>query len=95
MPDIIGDKESWVAIPSQDPGIIFGRMHEPKNWSKAMVPDDAHTSLVLDCFCSSGDAIWRLDDAEIAGSYIDDLVDKLKFFYREEVEGWTAVRTIL
>jgi protoporphyrinogen oxidase len=59
-----------------------------------MVPDDEHTSLVLECFCSRGDAIWRLEDAEIATRCVDDLVDKLKFFEREEVEGWTAVRTI-
>jgi protoporphyrinogen oxidase len=85
-------KDTWLYV--QDPDIIFGRIHEPKNWSKAMVPDDNHTSLVLECFCSRGDAIWRLDDAEIARCCVDDLVDKLKFFDRDEVEGWTAVRTI-
>jgi protoporphyrinogen oxidase len=85
-------EDTWLYV--QDPDIIFGRIHEPKNWSKAMVPDDEHTSLVLECFCSLGDAIWQLEDAEIVRCCIDDLVDKLKFFDREEVEGWTAVRTI-
>jgi hypothetical protein len=61
---------------------------------QAMVPDDAHTSLVLECFCSRGDAIWRLDDAEVAARCIDDSVDKLKFFHRDEVKGRTAFRTI-
>jgi protoporphyrinogen oxidase len=59
-----------------------------------MVPDDEHTSLVLECFCSRGDAIWRLDNAQIAERCIDNLVKKLKFFDREEVKGWTAVRTV-
>jgi protoporphyrinogen oxidase len=85
-------QDTWLYV--QDPDIMFGRIHEPKNWSRAMVPDDEHTSLVLECFCSRGDAIWRLENAEIAQRCINDLVDKLKFFDREEVEGWTAVRTI-
>jgi protoporphyrinogen oxidase len=59
-----------------------------------MVPDDEHTSLVLECFCSRGDKIWRLEDAEIAERCVDDLVHKLKFFDREEVVGWTVVRTV-
>jgi protoporphyrinogen oxidase len=49
-------KDTWLYV--QDEHILFGRLHEPKNWSRAMVPDDGHTSLVLECFCAVGDAIW-------------------------------------
>lgn len=50
-----------------------------------MVPDNDHTSLVLEVFCTAGD--------EIAQRCIDDLVDKLNFVKREEVENWTVIRT--
>jgi len=33
--------DTWLYI--QDPDIIFGRMHEPKNWSAAMVADSNRT----------------------------------------------------
>jgi protoporphyrinogen oxidase len=84
-------KDTWLYI--QDSNILFGRMHEPKNWSRDMVPDDEHTSLVLECFCTCGDEIWNLSDEEIQERCVRDLVDKLGFINEEEVEGATIVRT--
>jgi protoporphyrinogen oxidase len=83
--------DTWLYI--QDSDIIFGRFHEPRNWSPDMVPDDEHTSLVLECFCSLGDEIWSLSDEEIAERCVRDLVDKLKFIEQQEYEGATVVRT--
>jgi protoporphyrinogen oxidase len=84
-------RDTWLYV--QDESILFGRLHEPKNWSPAMVPDDEHTSLVLECFCSAGDAIWSLSDDQVAQRCIDDLVGKLRFIAPEDVEGWNVVRT--
>ena len=84
--------DTWLYI--QDLEILFGRMHEPKNWSPAMVPDDEHTSLVLECFCSRGDAIWQMTDDEIAQRCIDDLADQLGFIEAREVVGTRVVRTV-
>jgi protoporphyrinogen oxidase len=84
--------DTWLYV--QDKDIIFGRIHEPKNWSKAMVPDDDHTSLVLECFCARGDDIWSMKDEEIADRCISDLVNKLRFIDRSEVVGFQAVRTV-
>jgi protoporphyrinogen oxidase len=84
-------EDTWLYV--QDEAIIFGRLHEPKNWSKAMVPDDDHTSLVLECFCTAGDAVWAMSDDEIAKTCIKDLVEKLRFLNGAEVEGWNVVRT--
>lgn len=84
-------KDTWLYI--QDSNVLFGRMHEPKNWSRDMVPDDDHTSLVLECFCTCGDEIWNLSDEEIQERCVRDLVDKLGFINEEEVEGATIVRT--
>jgi len=83
--------DTWLYI--QDADILFGRFHEPKNWSRDMVPDDEHTSLVLECFCSLNDSIWSMSDEAIAARCVDDLVDKLKFIRRDEYEGSTVVRT--
>ena len=84
-------RDTWLYI--QDENIVFGRLHEPKNWSRAMVPDDEHTSLVLECFCTVGDSIWSLSDDDVAKRCVSDLVEKLKFFARDEVEGWNVIRT--
>ena len=84
-------EDTWLYV--QDQEILFGRIHEPKNWSAAMVPDDDHTSLVLECFCSAGDNIWSMTDDEIADRCVDDLVTKLKFLDRSEVDGAQVIRT--
>ncbi len=83
--------DTWLYI--QDSDILFGRMHEPKNWSKDMVPDDDHTSLVLECFCTMGDEIWTMSDDQIQERCVRDLVDKLNFISEDEVEGASIVRT--
>ena len=83
--------DTWLYI--QDSDILFGRFHEPKNWSRDMVPDEEHTSLVLECFCTAGDDIWNMTDEEISERCVRDLVDKLKFIKQEEYEGSTVVRT--
>jgi protoporphyrinogen oxidase len=84
-------RDTWLYVQNED--IIFGRLHEPKNWSKAMVPDEDHTSLVLECFCTAGDAIWSQTDDQVAQRCIRDLADKLHFIKDAEVEGWQVVRT--
>ena len=83
--------DTWVYV--QDRGVIFGRLHEPKNWSAEMVPSPAKTSLVLECFCTAGDEIWSLDDATIARRCISDLDDKVGMLESRHVAGWTVVRT--
>lgn len=84
--------DTWLYI--QDQEILFGRMHEPKNWSAAMVPDAEHTSLVLECFCTRGDHIWQMEDDAIAKRCVRDLVDKLGFIAEDEVVGAQVVRTL-
>ena len=84
-------KDTWLYL--QDEDLIFGRLHEPKNWSVDMVPDNDHTSLVLEVFCTAGDKLWSLSDDEVAQRCVDDLVDKLHFVTRDEVDGWAVIRT--
>jgi len=83
--------DTWLYI--QDSDILFGRFHEPKNWSSDMVPDDEHTSLVLECFCTAGDEIWSMSDDQIAARCVSDLVNKLQFIKQDEYEGAKIIRT--
>jgi protoporphyrinogen oxidase len=83
--------DTWLYV--QDEDVLFGRLHEPKNWSKAMVPDGERTSLVLECFCTRGDALWNMSDEQIVQRCVRDLVDKLKFVRDEEFEDAAVVRT--
>lgn len=84
--------DTWLYV--QDEDILFGRMHEPKNWSPAMVPDQATTSLVLECFCTKDDHIWNMSDEEIGRQCVEDLEKKLKFIDAEEVIDFACVRTL-
>jgi protoporphyrinogen oxidase len=83
--------DTWLYIQDQD--IIFGRMHEPKNWSPAMVADDDHTSLVLECFCTKGDHIWTMSDEALGRRCVQDLVEKLNFIEERDVEDVLVIRT--
>ena len=83
--------DTWLYV--QDEDVLFGRLHEPKNWSRAMVPDDEHTSVVLECFCTRGDSVWRMTDEQIVQRCLRDLVDKLGFVRDEEYEDAVVVRT--
>jgi protoporphyrinogen oxidase len=84
--------DTWLYI--QDEDILFGRLHEPKNWSVAMVPDQSTTSLVLECFCTKDDHIWSMSDEEIGQRCIEDLQNKLKFIDSSEVIDFACIRTL-
>lgn len=83
-------KDTWLYV--HDRNILFGRFHEPKNWSPAMVPSDEHTSLVIEYFCSFGDEIWSMSEDELVEQSVRHLVDDLGFVTRDEVLGGFAVR---
>jgi protoporphyrinogen oxidase len=84
--------DTWLYV--QDEDVMFGRLHEPKNWSAAMVPGDDTTSLVLECFCTRGDHIWELSDDVIARQCIADLERKLKLISADDVIDWVIVRAL-
>jgi protoporphyrinogen oxidase len=66
--------DNWIYVHS--PEVRVGRIQNFKNWSAAMVPDDATTSLGMEYFCSVGDDLWEMEDAELiklAGREIKEL----------------------
>ncbi len=84
--------DTWLYV--QDEDILFGRLHEPKNWSKAMVPDQSTTSLVLECFCTKDDHIWQMTDEQVGERCVADLEQKLGFIKASEVIDFQVVRTL-
>jgi protoporphyrinogen oxidase len=55
--------DNWIYI--HDPEVKVGRIQNFKNWSPDMVPDPAKTSLGLEYFCTEGDGLWNMSDAEL------------------------------
>lgn len=84
-------RDSWVYV--QDRDIVFARLHEPGNWSRDLVPDSEHTSLVMECFCSRDDQLWRQSDEQLIERCVSDLADKLNFVERRHVVDAVVVRT--
>jgi len=60
-PQIFDD--NWIYI--HDPSVHVGRIQNFKNWSPDMVPDPTQTSLGLEYFCTEGDAVWTMADADL------------------------------
>jgi protoporphyrinogen oxidase len=63
--------DHWTYFPGQE--IVFGRTHEPKNWSSAMVPDPTMTSLCAEIFTGRGDPFWQETDDTLAAKTLKDL----------------------
>lgn len=82
-------KDTWIYC--HDDGLGFARLHEPKNWSPAMVPDQSKTSVVLEYFCTTGDETWRKSDDEIVAWAVADLC-KLGLITKDKVLGGFCVR---
>jgi protoporphyrinogen oxidase len=61
QPDLFPD--NWVYIHSKE--VKVGRVQNFKNWSPEMVPDPHMSALGLEYFCTEGDALWRMTDAEL------------------------------
>ncbi|MGJ5628763.1 NAD(P)/FAD-dependent oxidoreductase [Nostoc sp. CALU 1950] len=55
--------DNWIYIHSGE--VKVGRIQNFKNWSAAMVPDPNKTCLGLEYFCSDGDQISSMTDAEL------------------------------
>ena len=82
--------DTWLYV--HDRNILFGRFHEPKNWSAAMVPGDEYTSLVVEYFCSFGDHIWQMTEEQLVEQTIKHLIEDMKFITRDEVIGGFTIR---
>ena len=60
-PDLFPD--NWIYIHS--PEVEVGRIQNFKNWSPHMVPNGHTTCLGLEYFCTEGDRLWQMADADL------------------------------
>jgi len=81
--------DSWTYFPSKD--LIFGRTHEPKNWSAEMIPDPKYTSLAVEIFSSRREPIWELSDAEIADRVVAQM-DQIGWLSKQDVHNSWVLR---
>ncbi|MEJ7837518.1 MAG: FAD-dependent oxidoreductase [Thermomicrobiales bacterium] len=82
--------DTWLYV--HDRSILFGRFHEPKNWSPDMVPSDEYTSLVVEYFCTKGDSIWNMTNEQLINQTVRHLVEDLHFIRPDEVIGGFTLR---
>jgi protoporphyrinogen oxidase len=61
--------QTWIYV--HDPAIDFGRLHEPKNWSRHMAPPD-QSCVVFEYFCNEGDGVWNASDEALYGKTVRD-----------------------
>lgn len=55
--------DNWLYIHS--PEFRVGRIQNFKNWSAEMVPDSQKTCLGMEYFCSEGDDLWEMNNAQL------------------------------
>jgi protoporphyrinogen oxidase len=55
--------DNWIYV--HEPNVRVARIQNFKNWSPAMTPDPAKTSLGLEYFCDEGDATWLTPDGDL------------------------------
>jgi protoporphyrinogen oxidase len=67
--------DQWIYVHSPD--VQVGRIQNFGNWSAAMVPDPRQTSLGMEYFCTEGDDVWTMSDADLIHLATRELV-KLK-----------------
>lgn len=63
--------DNWIYVHS--PAVKVARIQNFKNWSADMVPEHSTTALSLEYFCSKGDKVWELSDAELIELAKEDL----------------------
>lgn len=81
-------QDSWTYFPNGN--ALFGRTHEPKNWSAAMVPGPDVTSLAVEIFTGSHEAKWQWSDSQLVQTVVEQLVG-LGWFRAEEVlHSWVV-----
>jgi protoporphyrinogen oxidase len=79
--------QTWVYIPEQK--YPFGRLHEPKAWSRKMAPE-GQTLVVVEYFCTRGDYIWEAGDEALSVMTVEGM-EELGFLRAEEISA-TEVR---
>jgi protoporphyrinogen oxidase len=89
QPDLFPD--NWVYV--HDSQARVGRIQNFKNWSPDLVPDSSKTCLGMEYFCSEGDDIWELPDAELIQLAAQE-IENLSLARTADVEDGCVIRAL-
>lgn len=82
--------DNWIYIQERD--VKVGRIQLFNNWSPYMVADNENSVFLgLEYFCSEGDALWTMSDADISAMAVDELV-RLGFIESKSVIETHVIR---
>ncbi|MEM6837132.1 MAG: NAD(P)/FAD-dependent oxidoreductase [Cyanobacteria bacterium P01_C01_bin.120] len=82
--------DNWLYIHS--PEFRVGRIQNFKNWSPDMVPDASKTCLGMEYFCSEGDDLWEMNDADLIKLASQEIVRLDLGVKPEDVEDGCIIR---
>ncbi|MEI2611114.1 MAG: FAD-dependent oxidoreductase [Candidatus Promineifilaceae bacterium] len=82
-------RDSWTYFPNGN--ALFGRTHEPKNWSADMVPGPDVTSLAVEIFTNPHEEKWQWSDNRLVQTVVEQLT-RLHWFRAAEVRNSWVVR---
>lgn len=82
-------RDNWIYI--QEPDVKIGRLQIFNNWSPAMVSSTDMVWLGLEYFCTEGDALWQLCDADMADLAKSEL-DKIGLLDATDVIDYKVIR---
>lgn len=81
-------QDSWTYFPNGN--ALFGRTHEPKNWSADMVPGSDVTSLAVEIFTSPHEEKWQWSDTRLVQTVVEQLA-RLGWFRPDELlHSWVV-----
>jgi protoporphyrinogen oxidase len=81
--------DSWTYFPDRD--FIIGRTHEPKNWSRQMVPEPEMTSICAEIYTGPGESHWQMSDEVLVQRTMADLA-KIGWVRPQQVKKSAVVR---
>lgn len=81
--------DNWIYV--HDPLVKVGRIQNYRNWSPDMVPDPGKTGLGLEYFCTEGDDLWRMRDADLIALGASEIA-AIGLARAEDVEDGCVVR---
>jgi protoporphyrinogen oxidase len=63
--------DNWIYV--QEPGVRVGRLQVFNNWSPYLVSDPDTVWIGMEYFCSEGDELWQMPDAQLAKLGVEEL----------------------
>lgn len=81
--------DNWIYIHSPD--VQVGRIQNFRSWSPELVPDPNRSSIGMEYFCNSCEALWHMNDADLIALASSEL-EQLGLSKRDRVVDGTIIR---